>query len=110
MIAQFGRARCYAALGAGITLMLTGCGGGGGTPAGPPPPMPPAPSGLSYPNVGTPVVGVAMPALTPTVTGTVSAYSVNPPLPSGLTLDTTAGAISGTPSAATPNTSYVVKA
>ena len=51
-----------------------------------------------------------MPALTPTVTGTVSAYSVTPPLPAGLTLDTTSGAISGTPTAATPKTSYVVKA
>ena len=111
MIAQSGRARCYAALVAGITLMLTGCGGGGGgNPASPPPPMTQAPSGLAYPNVGTPVVGVAMPALTPTVTGTVSAYSVTPPLPAGLTLDTTSGAISGTPTAATPKASYVVKA
>jgi hypothetical protein len=111
MTAQLGRVRCYAALVAGIMLMFTGCGGGGGNPAGPPPPpMTQAPSGLSYPNVGTPVVGVAVPALTPTVTGTVSAYSVTPPLPAGLTLDTTSGAISGTPTAATPNTSYVVKA
>lgn len=109
MTAQLGRVRCYAALVAGIMLMLTGCGGGGGNPASPPP-MTQAPSGLSYPNVGTPVVGVAVPALTPTVTGTVSAYSVTPPLPTGLTLDTTSGAISGTPTAATPNTSYVVKA
>jgi hypothetical protein len=109
MIAQFGRVRCYAALVAGITLMLMGCGGGGGNPASPPP-MTQAPSGLSYPNVGTPVVGVAVPALTPTVTGTVSGYSVTPPLPAGLTLDPTSGAISGTPTTATPNTSYVVKA
>ena len=109
MIAQFGRVRCYAALVVGTMLTLAGCGGGGGNSASPPP-MTQAPSGLTYPNVGTPVVGVAVPALTPTVTGTVSAYSVTPPLPAGLTLDTTSGAISGTPTAATPNTSYVVKA
>ena len=111
MTERFGRVRCYAALVAGLTLMLTACGGGGGNPASPPPPpMTQAPSGLTYPNVGTPVVGVAVPALTPTVTGSVSAYSVTPPLPAGLTLDTASGAISGTPTAATPNTSYVVKA
>ena len=32
MTAQFGRVRFYAALVAGITLMLAACGGGGGNP------------------------------------------------------------------------------
>ncbi len=112
MLAQFGRAFCYATLVMGVTLMAAGCGGGGGDGGNPvsPPPMTQAPSGLSYPNVGTLVVGVALPALTPTVTGTVSAYSVTPALPAGLTLDATSGTISGTPTATTPNTSYVVEA
>jgi hypothetical protein len=93
-----------------LEYVLTACGGGGGSPASPPPPITQAPSGLSYPNAGTPVVGVALPPLTPTVTGTVSGYTVSPALPAGLTLDSTSGGISGTPTAAAPNTAYVVKA
>ncbi len=109
MIAQFGRARCYAALVSRNRGDAHGVRRRGRQPGSPPPPMTGS-SGLSYPNVGTPVVGVAVPALTPTVTGTVSGYSVAPPLPAGLTLDMMSGAISGTPTAATPNASYVVKA
>ncbi len=55
-------------------------------------------------------VGTAIAALTPSVSGTVTSYSVSPSLPAGLTLNTTTGVISGTPTVAAPNTSYVVQA
>jgi hypothetical protein len=78
-----------------------GGGGGGGGPAPPPPPPPsvPPPSALSYTSPQTYNVGTAITALTPTVTGNVTTYSVTPALPAGLSLDTTTGSISGTPTA-----------
>ncbi|NUY80130.1 putative Ig domain-containing protein [Flavobacterium sp. MAH-1] len=69
-----------------------------------------APSALSYntPNVFT--VGTAIVALNPTVTGNVTSYSVSPSLPAGLSLDTTTGVISGTPTAVSATASYTVTA
>ncbi len=70
-----------------------------------------APSGLSYttPNVFT--KGTAITALNPTVGGgAVVSYSVSPALPSGLSLDTTTGVISGTPTAITAVANYTVTA
>ncbi|GGA67783.1 hypothetical protein GCM10008015_05680 [Flavobacterium palustre] len=70
-----------------------------------------APSGLSYttPNVFT--KGTAITALTPTVSGgAVVSYSVSPALPTGLSLDTTTGVISGTPSELLTATDYTVTA
>src|SRR5262245_53667347 len=46
-----------------------------------------APSGLSYPSPQTYVVGAAITPLNPTVTCTVTSYSVSPALPAGLVLD-----------------------
>jgi hypothetical protein len=46
----------------------------------------------------------------PSVSGTVTSYSVSPALPAGLALNATTGVISGTPTAAAPNTNYVVQA
>jgi N-acetylneuraminic acid mutarotase len=69
-----------------------------------------APSGLNYPTPPAFVVNTAITALTPTVTGTVTSYSVSPALPAGLNLSTTTGVISGTPTAAAAKASYVVKA
>ncbi|SCY85628.1 putative Ig domain-containing protein [Flavobacterium caeni] len=69
-----------------------------------------APTELSYvsPNVYT--VGTAIADLTPAVVGEVDSYTVWPTLPDGLSLDATTGIISGTPSAVTPLTTYLVTA
>ena len=48
---------------------------------------------------------------TPTISGgTVVSYSVTPPLPTGLTLNTTTGAISGTPTVRFSASNYTVTA
>lgn len=97
-------------------LVLGACGGGGGGGGGssnPPPAAVAAPSGLSYSSSSsTPVFAVSKPitALTPTVTGTVTSYSVSPALPAGLTLNSTTGVISGTPTAGIAATTYTVTA
>src|SRR5262249_31943329 len=57
-----------------------------------------APSALSYPNPQTYVAGAAITPLDPTVTSTVTSYGVSPALPSGLTLNTSTGQITGAPS------------
>lgn len=69
-----------------------------------------APSSLSY---STPVTYTQNTAITnnvPTVTGTVTSYSILPALPAGLSLNTTTGIISGTPTEASAATNYVVTA
>jgi hypothetical protein len=48
--------------------------------------------------------------LTPTVTGTVTSWAVSPALPAGLSLETSTGVISGTPTAASAATSYTITA
>ncbi|MFY9158217.1 putative Ig domain-containing protein [Aquirufa ecclesiirivi] len=69
-----------------------------------------APTGLSYtsPNVYT--VGSSITSLSPTVTGTVTSYSISTPLPTGLSFNTTTGVISGNPSVTSPATDYTVTA
>lgn len=72
-----------------LTVMLAACGGGGGGGGGgsnnpPPPAGGAAPSGLSYTSPVDVVVGTAVPSLTPTVTGSVSAYSVSLPVPAAI--------------------------
>ncbi|MFL0163403.1 putative Ig domain-containing protein, partial [Aquirufa salirivi] len=69
-----------------------------------------APSALSYttPNVYT--VGSTITSLSPTVTGTVTSYSISTPLPTGLLFNTTTGVISGNPSVTSPATDYTVTA
>jgi hypothetical protein len=70
----------------------------------------PAPTAIAYttPNVYT--VGTTITTLFPTYTGIVDKFSVSPSLPSGLILDSITGEISGTPSAAKAQTTYVVTA
>jgi hypothetical protein len=71
-----------------------------------------APSALSYSsNPATYAKDTAITSNTPTNTGgAVVSYSVSPALPAGLTLNTSTGVISGTPTVATPTASYTVTA
>ena len=68
------------------------------------------PSNLSYPSPQTFTAETAITPLNPTVTGIVSFYDVYPPLPDGLDLDTVTGRISGTPTTAVAQASYVITA
>jgi uncharacterized repeat protein (TIGR01451 family) len=71
-----------------------------------------APSSLAYsddPAVYT--AGIAITNNTPSSSGgAVVSYSVSPPLPGGLSLNTSTGVISGTPSAMTASNSYTITA
>src|SRR5882757_1451311 len=86
-----------------VALLMGACGGGGGGDAMP------APHDLHY-ALGTGRVGSPYGPYPPTVSGTVTGYSVSPALPAGLTLDPTSGVISGTPLAASSETIYIVTA
>jgi hypothetical protein len=69
------------------------------------------PSALAYPQttinalVGQPI----LPDI-PTVTGTVTSFSISPALPAGLSFSTSNGAITGTGTAASPQATYTVTA
>lgn len=69
-------------------------------------------SALSYSSGATVSYcsGVAITNNTPTITGTPTSYSVSPALPTGLTLNTTTGVISGTPSITSSATNYTITA
>jgi len=71
-----------------------------------------APAGLAYStNPAVYSVGAPITANTPTSTGgAATSYTVIPTLPWGLNLDSTTGVIGGTPTVATPQTSYTVTA
>lgn len=87
-----------------LSLWLAACGGGGYGGGGS------APSALAYSSPVTATVGTAITSLAPSVTGTVTGYSVTPALPAGLALDSTTGVISGTATAATPQATYTITA
>ncbi len=89
---------------------LSACGGGGGGSSGTPPPVTAAPSDLQYPAAPTFVINTAIAPLTPSVDGEVTSYGVSPALPAGLSLSTTSGVISGTPTRVAAKASYTVKA
>jgi hypothetical protein len=93
-----------------FAVLLAACGGGEEAGAPPTAPQPSAPSALSYASVVPLSVGIAMAPLAPTVTGLPTSYSVSPLLPAGLAIDPQTGVISGTPLAASANTSHVVTA
>lgn len=72
---------------------------------------PPPPSGLSYPLRSLPfILGVSIGTVSPSVTGSVTSYSISPSLPAGLTINTSTGIISGTPSGTIGATNYTVTA
>jgi hypothetical protein len=89
-----------------IAAVVASCGGGGG--GGPPPVQ--APSGLSYAGPMTGRVAVPVSPLSPSVSGSVTSYSVSPALPAGISLNTSSGVISGTPTAAVPTATYTITA
>lgn len=100
-----------AAVGGSMAMALSSC--GGGSSASMPAPTTvshsiPAPSNLSYSTPLTATVGTAISQLTPSVSGNVASYSVNPALPAGLTIDTTTGVINGTPTAAASQATYTI--
>ena len=66
------------------------------------------PSSLTYsPSSFTLTKGTAMTTVTPTANGgPVTSWSVSPSLPAGLSLDSSTGAISGTPTAVTSSATY----
>ena len=104
---RVGRAVCVA-----VALAALACGDSNpSTPQGDAaPPGEVAPRGLSYAQADlAATVGVAIAPDVPAVTGTVTSWSVNPPLPGGLSLDAS-GVISGTPTAASPAATYTVTA
>ncbi len=68
------------------------------------------PMNLSYSTPNVFPTGSAITALNPTVTGSVTSYSVSPTLPVGLSLNTSTGVISGTPSTNTASATYTVTA
>ncbi len=97
-------------LGSLLVSVLVSCGGGGGS-SNPPPPAPiPAPFALSYPAHPAFTINAAMTALTPSVTGTVTSYTVSPALPAGLALNATTGVVSGTPTVIAAAANYTVTA
>lgn len=94
---------------AGVMSLVAACGGGGGDNNPAPPPVT-APSALSYTSPAELTIAVEAAALSPTVTGTVTSYTVSPALPAGLTLNATTGVISGTPTVLTEAASYTITA
>lgn len=88
-----------------MVFSLCGCGGSSSYT-----PYSGAPSNLSYATPPALLVGVQASSLSPTVTGTVSSYSVGAPLPAGLALSPSTGDISGTPTVVAPKATYLITA
>lgn len=73
---------------------------------------PPPPSGLTYRTnpLGLTATKTMVPDSVIAVTGTVTSYAVNPALPVGLSLNTSNGIISGTPTTVKAASNYIVTA
>ena len=85
--------------------LVSACGGGGNTATV----HQLAPS-ITYPQTSGFVVGAGITPLVPVITGGLSGFSVQPPLPAGLMLAQDTGAIFGIPAAVAPTTTYTVVA
>jgi len=94
---------------AGSLFVSLGCGGGGG---GSSTPALQGPANLTYAtNPAVFSVGQAITADLPSFTGgTPTLYTVTPSLPAGLSLSSSTGAVSGTPTAITAKATYTVTA
>jgi hypothetical protein len=68
------------------------------------------PSNLGYAATNNFTINSPIVPLNPTVNGNVTSYSVTPSLPPGLTLNTTTGVISGTPTQLSTATNYTITA
>ena len=90
-----------------ITLSsgMVACGGGGDGSN----PLQ-APTNLYYQSPQSYIAGEAIAPLDPKVTGNSITYSVSPTLPTGLTISSSTGEISGTPATAAAATSFTVTA
>jgi len=91
-----------------LTVFLAACGGGGGGGGAA---APIAPANLTYGNDrAIYLVGIAIDANVATVDGTVTSFSVTPPLPVGLMLDPQTGELTGTPAGNAPLANYTITA
>ena len=92
-----------------IGLFLLGCGGGGGGSSAP---VIQAPTALIYSsNPAIYTKGTAITANSPSSSGgAATSYSVNPPLPVGLSFNTSTGVVSGAPTVVAATAAYIVTA
>lgn len=89
--------------------LVVSCGGGGSSDGVAPPVQ--APGQLSYTNgVSLVLPGGLVNIPAPSVTGDVTTWSVDPPLPAGVTLSTVDGSISGVPTEAPGRVRYTITA
>ncbi|MCA8979358.1 MAG: beta-propeller fold lactonase family protein, partial [Planctomycetes bacterium] len=90
--------------------LVVSCGGGGSGSGGVAPPVQ-APQQLSYTSgVSLVMPGALVDIPAPSVIGDVTSWSVDPPLPAGVTLSSTDGSISGVPTEALGRVRYTVTA
>ena len=68
------------------------------------------PHGLSYVSPVNATVGAALAPLSPSIVGSVDRYTVSPPLPPGIVLDSSSGILSGTPTEARSVAPYTITA
>jgi 6-phosphogluconolactonase (cycloisomerase 2 family) len=91
-----------------VAALSAACGGGGGSGGGG---SVAAPANLAYATPrATYLVGVEIADNEATFTGTVTSFSVSPPLPAGLRIDPLSGDLEGTPSATSTRTTHSIVA